>query len=125
MPDELKAPRGADPQDQVAEAVAKATRDRAEAERARRIADEAREAAEKAEKAAIAAEVEARAARERAGKAPPPRPERRTDQISIRTRPSTRVKIESLAKAEGISLAELVERAIKAYAPSFDGEEDQ
>ena len=124
MPDEFKAPHGADPQELVAEAVAKATRDRAEAERARRAADEAREAAEKAERTAIAAEVEARAVRERAGRAKPPRPERRTDQISIRTRPSTRVKIENLAKAEGIPLAELVERAIKAYAPSFDEEDD-
>ena len=46
------------------------------------------------------------------------RPERRSDQMSVRMKPSTRALIESLAEAEGIPIAEIVERAIAAYAKS-------
>jgi predicted DNA-binding protein len=38
--------------------------------------------------------------------------------MSIRMRPSTRERIEALAKAEGVPIAEIVERAIAAYARS-------
>lgn len=47
-----------------------------------------------------------------------PEAERRSDQMSIRMKPSTRERIEALAKAEEVSIAELVERAIAAYAKS-------
>ena len=42
--------------------------------------------------------------------------ERRSDQMSVRMKPSTRALIESLADAEGVPIAEIVERAIAAYA---------
>jgi predicted HicB family RNase H-like nuclease len=42
--------------------------------------------------------------------------ERRSDQMSIRMTPSTRAQIEALAEAEGVPIAEIVERAIAAYA---------
>jgi len=44
--------------------------------------------------------------------------ERRSDQMSIRMTPSTRALIESLAEAEGVPIAEIVERAIGTYAKS-------
>ncbi len=43
--------------------------------------------------------------------------ERRSDQMSIRMKPSTRERIEALAAAEGEPIAEIVERAVKAYKP--------
>ncbi|MFN7611557.1 MAG: ribbon-helix-helix protein, CopG family [bacterium] len=42
--------------------------------------------------------------------------ERRSDQMSVRMTPSTRALIESLAEAEGVPSAEIVERAIATYA---------
>lgn len=42
--------------------------------------------------------------------------ERRSDQMSIRMKPSTRERIEALAETEGVPIAEIVERAIAAYA---------
>ena len=42
--------------------------------------------------------------------------ERRSDQMSVRMTPSTRAQIEALAEAEGVPIAEIVERAIAAYA---------
>lgn len=42
--------------------------------------------------------------------------ERRSDQMSVRMTPSTRALIESLADSEGVPIAEIVERAIGAYA---------
>lgn len=44
--------------------------------------------------------------------------ERRSDQMSIRMKPSTRESIEILADQEGVPIAELVERAIIAYSKS-------
>ena len=41
--------------------------------------------------------------------------ERRSDQMSVRMTPSTRAQIEALAEAEGVPIAEIVERAIAAY----------
>jgi predicted HicB family RNase H-like nuclease len=41
--------------------------------------------------------------------------ERRSDQMSVRMKPSTRERIEALAEAEGVPIAEIVERAIAAY----------
>lgn len=46
------------------------------------------------------------------------RAERRSDQMSVRMTPSTRALIESLAEAEGVPIAEIVEQAIAAYAKS-------
>jgi hypothetical protein len=46
-----------------------------------------------------------------------PRIERRSDQMSIRMKPSTRERIEALADAEGVPIAEILERAIHAYQP--------
>ena len=43
------------------------------------------------------------------------RAERRSDQMSVRMKPSTRELIERLAEAEGVPIAEIVERAIMAY----------
>ena len=37
--------------------------------------------------------------------------------MSIRMKPSTRERIEALAAAEGEPIAEIVERAVKAYKP--------
>lgn len=49
--------------------------------------------------------------------APPKRKreERRSDQMSIRMKPSTRDRIEMLAAAEGVPIAEIIERAVSAY----------
>ena len=44
-----------------------------------------------------------------------PRVERRSDQMSIRMKPSTRQMIEDLAEAEDVPIAEIIERAIGAY----------
>ena len=44
------------------------------------------------------------------------RPERRSDQMSIRMKPSTRERIEALAEAKGVPIAEIIERAIRAYS---------
>lgn len=44
-----------------------------------------------------------------------PRAERRSDQMSIRMKPSTRQMIEDLAEAEGVPIAEIIERAIGSY----------
>lgn len=44
-----------------------------------------------------------------------PKVERRSDQMSIRMKPSTRERIEALADAEGVPIAEILERAIAAY----------
>lgn len=46
------------------------------------------------------------------------KPERRSDQMSIRMRPSIRARVEELAEAEGVPIAEVVERALLAYKPS-------
>lgn len=46
-----------------------------------------------------------------------PRVERRSDQMSIRMKPSTRQMIEDLAEAEGVPIAEIIERAISSYRP--------
>ena len=51
-----------------------------------------------------------------AGRRKAPKPERRTDQMSIRVKPSTRSLIERLAEEEGVPIAEVFERAIKTYA---------
>lgn len=40
--------------------------------------------------------------------------ERRTDQMSVRMKPRTRALIERLADAEGVPIAEMIERAITA-----------
>ena len=45
------------------------------------------------------------------------KPERRSDQMSIRMRPSIRARVEELAEAEGVPIAEVVERALLAYKP--------
>ncbi|MDV7144170.1 hypothetical protein R3X27_15900 [Tropicimonas sp. TH_r6] len=45
-----------------------------------------------------------------------PKPERRSDQISVRMKPNTCDTIETLAEAEGGPIAEIVEPAILAYA---------
>lgn len=55
-----------------------------------------------------------RGARQRKVKA-----ERRSDQMSVRMKPSTRAWVESLAEAEGVPSAEIVERAITAYAKNL------
>mgnify|MGYP000751885676 CR=1 FL=1 len=52
-----------------------------------------------------------RGARQRKVKA-----ERRSDQMSVRMKPSIRALIENLADAEGVPIAEIVERAISTYA---------
>ena len=44
-----------------------------------------------------------------------PKPERRSDQMSVRMRPSIRAAIEQLAEDEGEPIAEIVERAIVEY----------
>jgi pyrroloquinoline quinone (PQQ) biosynthesis protein C len=44
--------------------------------------------------------------------------ERRSDQMSVRMKPSTRERIEALAEAEGVPIAEIVERAVAAYTRS-------
>jgi hypothetical protein len=44
-----------------------------------------------------------------------PREERRSDQMSIRMKPSTRQLIEDLAAAEDVPIAEIIEQAINAY----------
>lgn len=41
--------------------------------------------------------------------------ERRSDQMSVRMKPSTRERIETLSQVEGVPIAEIVERAIAAY----------
>jgi predicted HicB family RNase H-like nuclease len=46
-----------------------------------------------------------------------PREERRSDQMSIRMKPSTRQLIEDLAAAEDVPIAEIIEQAINAYRP--------
>ena len=43
------------------------------------------------------------------------KPERRSDQMSIRMTPSTRARIEALADAAGVPIAEILERVIAAY----------
>jgi hypothetical protein len=43
------------------------------------------------------------------------KPERRSDQMSIRMKPSTRQKIEEMAEAEDVPIAEVIERAVTAY----------
>jgi len=47
-----------------------------------------------------------------------PKMERRSDQMSIRMKPSTRQLIEELAKAEEEPIAEIIERAVRAYRPN-------
>lgn len=46
-----------------------------------------------------------------------PKAERRSDQMSIRMKPSTRQRIEDLAEAEDVPIAEIIERAVLAYTP--------
>jgi predicted HicB family RNase H-like nuclease len=41
--------------------------------------------------------------------------ERRSDQMSVRMKPSTRERIEALALAEGVPISEIIERAVAAY----------
>jgi hypothetical protein len=48
-----------------------------------------------------------------------PREERRSDQMSIRMKPSTRQLIEDLAAAEDVPIAEIIEQAINAYRPKY------
>lgn len=43
------------------------------------------------------------------------KPERRSDQMSIRMTPSIRARIEALADDAGVPIAEILERAIAAY----------
>jgi hypothetical protein len=47
-----------------------------------------------------------------------PKVERRSDQMSIRMKPSTRQIIEDLAEAEDMPIAEIIERALNAYRAS-------
>lgn len=49
-----------------------------------------------------------------------PRSERRSDQMSVRMRPSIRAAIEQLAEDEGEPIAEIVERAIVEYLRAKD-----
>jgi hypothetical protein len=44
-----------------------------------------------------------------------PKPERRSDQMSVRVKPSTRQLVEMMAKAEDVPIAEIIERAIREY----------
>lgn len=46
-----------------------------------------------------------------------PREERRSDQMSIRMKPSIRQRIEDLADAEDVPIAEIIERAINTFKP--------
>lgn len=46
------------------------------------------------------------------------KPERRSDQMSVRMKPSTRARIEELAKAMDMPIAEVIENAINAFRPS-------
>ena len=46
--------------------------------------------------------------------------ERRSDQMSVRMKPSTRALIVSLADAEGVPIAEIVERAVATYGKSYE-----
>ena len=50
----------------------------------------------------------------------PKKRERRTDQMSIRMKSSTREVIEALAVAEGEPIAEIIERAVISYAANFE-----
>jgi len=100
---------------ETAEAEERAAKKRAKAERALKEADQSREAADAAEQAAVAAEAEARCARDRIGRTPRVRPERRSDQLSVRATTSLRDRVESEAKAKGIAISEYVERAMMAY----------
>lgn len=62
-------------------------------------------------------ETEASAVVPAPGAASSPRKrERRTDQMSIRMKPTTRELIERLAATEDEPIAEIIERAVKAYA---------
>jgi len=115
MSEDFDASRKADLKQEAAEAGERAAEKRAKAERARKEADQSREAADAAEQAAIAAEAEARAARDLIGRTPRVRPERRSDQLSVRATTSLRDRVESEAKAEGIAISEYVERAMMAY----------
>ena len=45
-----------------------------------------------------------------------PKPERRTDQMSVRMRPSIRDLVERLAEEEGVPIAEVFERAMISFA---------
>jgi|GEM_PF-1249280 len=115
MSEDFDASRKAELKKEAAEAEEKVAKKRAKAERARKEADQSLEAADAAEKAAIAAEAEARAARDRIGRTPRVRPERRSDQLSVRATTSLRDRVESEAKAEGIAMAEFLERAMLHY----------
>lgn len=46
-----------------------------------------------------------------------PRTDRRTDQMSIRMKPSTRARIEQLSYELDESIAEIIERAITQFKP--------
>ncbi|MFH5774517.1 hypothetical protein ACHFJ0_09710 [Paracoccus sp. NGMCC 1.201697] len=115
MSEDFDASRKPDLKQEAAEAEERAAKKRAEAEHARKLAEQSLEAASAAEKAAAAAEAEARAARDRIGRTPRVRPERRSDQLSVRATTSLRDRVESEAKAEGIAISEYVERAMMAY----------
>jgi len=115
MSEDFDASRKANLKQEAAEAEERAAKKRAEAEHARKLAEQSLEAASAAEKAAAAAEAEARAARDNAVRTPRPRPERRSDQLSVRATTSLRDRVESEAKAEGIAISEYVERAMMAY----------
>jgi hypothetical protein len=51
-----------------------------------------------------------------AGRRKAPKPERRTDQMSVRMRPSIRALVEQLAEEEGVPIAEVIERAVSNFA---------
>lgn len=53
---------------------------------------------------------------QRGARPPQVKAERRSDQMSVRMKPSTRALIESMAAAEGIPIAEIIERAVVAYS---------
>ena len=45
-------------------------------------------------------------------------PDPRTDQLSIRMRRSTRIKVEELAESEEMTIADLFEQMVATYKPS-------
>lgn len=44
-----------------------------------------------------------------------PKPERRSEQMTFRLLPSLRAKVDAEAESEDIAIAEVMERALKAY----------
>ncbi len=58
---------------------------------------------------------------QRGARPPKPKAERRSDQLSTRIKPSLRAMIEQIAYEEGISQAELFEKALFAYVRKHGG----